>query len=100
MATLSRALDLIADNFTTDEDKDDVFSRFKQLVKEYGVNQIYVVEFDPEYITFDMMGESTDWYDFYDENKNFFDTYTCEEHFGEGFLFSENEMYVYISSID
>lgn len=101
MATLSQALNEIANGFWIQEDLvQDTLNEFAILVRERGVNNIYVLEVDDGVPSFDMMGEPTEWQDLYEENANSFDIHTTIKMYNEGFLFDENVMFVRISSLD
>lgn len=101
MATLSQVLDEIVNGFWIDgDDLQPVLKGFERMVREYGVNQIYVFECSMGAVDYDMMGESTEWEELFKQDPDQFHEFTTPELYEEGFIIGENMMYVYINSLD
>ena len=99
MATLSQALNEITTGFWINEDEiQEVLSGFESMAQKYGVG-IYYFGVDDGSADYDVMSDTTDWKSLYEADANTFDVHTTIKMFNEGFLFGENMMFVYISSL-
>lgn len=101
MATLSQVLNQIKDDYWVgDDDLESVLKGFEQMVRKNGVNLIYVFEAYMGDVDYDMMGESTEWEELFQQDPDQFHEFTTPELYEQGFIIGENMMYVYINSLD